>query len=73
MTTSKLAELKKAVNLERLNDGDVITLIECLELAVENLDKYKDMVWRYHGTDTKEQKFAAATALAEIESKLGGV
>ena len=59
MTSSKLSELKKAVNLERLNDGDVKTLIECLELAITHLEQCHHV---YDGVDT----------LAEIESKLGG-
>lgn len=67
MTSSKLSELKKAVNLERLNDGHVITLIECLETAKSALDEIAMIDDTDYGFES-----ICITALKEIESKLGG-
>ena len=45
-------------------------LIEIIRLQSEALEKYKDMVWRYYGHDTLEDKFAAKTCLSETTTRL---
>jgi hypothetical protein len=44
---------------------------EALAIAVEALEKYKDMVYIYGGSYTPEQSFAAKTALEKIKALSG--